>query len=290
MGGAVQAAPLHAWDTEKASGMFGTLIVQLPSVFTGGDLVVRHAGKEVVVKMSKEDSSSYCMVAAHYSDCEHEVTRVESGYRLALVYSLCCREYGEAPSAQRMLEKAGSVHPVLLSYSKLLGKTCSKVCWALEHMYSDKSLDNGGTSVLKGKDRAVVETMLASNQTMNVEDQLEVMLAKASKVDKEYGECTRGYGRKRWGGWGGGQRNGGCFEVTDCEESETSLSDFIDLVSGKGLSITFDKFELEDEEVVNMEDEDEFWGTGQGECSRPSGNEGATRDLWYNKWLLVMWR
>ena len=52
-------------DTEKASGMFGTLIVQLPSVFSGGDLVVRHAGKEVVVKMSQEDSSSYCMVAAH---------------------------------------------------------------------------------------------------------------------------------------------------------------------------------------------------------------------------------
>jgi hypothetical protein len=31
-------------DTSKSDGMFGTLVVQLPSQFTGGELVVRHAG------------------------------------------------------------------------------------------------------------------------------------------------------------------------------------------------------------------------------------------------------
>ena len=31
-------------DTEKAPGMFATLVLALPSASTGGELVVRHAG------------------------------------------------------------------------------------------------------------------------------------------------------------------------------------------------------------------------------------------------------
>ena len=33
-------------DTEKAGGMFATLVVQLPSSFSGGEFVVRHGGEE----------------------------------------------------------------------------------------------------------------------------------------------------------------------------------------------------------------------------------------------------
>jgi hypothetical protein len=31
-------------DTEKADGMFATLVLQLPSTFTGGEFVVTHGG------------------------------------------------------------------------------------------------------------------------------------------------------------------------------------------------------------------------------------------------------
>ena len=34
-------------DTEKADGMFGTLVVTLPSTYRGGALRIRHAGREV---------------------------------------------------------------------------------------------------------------------------------------------------------------------------------------------------------------------------------------------------
>ena len=74
-------------DTEKAAGMFGTLILQLPSEFTGGDLVVRHGGEEVVVAMAQAGAATSCVFAAHYSDCEHELREVTSGHRLALVHS-----------------------------------------------------------------------------------------------------------------------------------------------------------------------------------------------------------
>ena len=74
-------------DTEKEKGMFATLILQLPSRFTGGELVVRHNGREYVHRSS--DQASYgCRFAVHYADVEHEVKPVTSGRRVAAIYNL----------------------------------------------------------------------------------------------------------------------------------------------------------------------------------------------------------
>ena len=44
-------------DTEKIDGMFGTLVVTLPSTYRGGSLRIRHAGREVTVDTNVADSS-----------------------------------------------------------------------------------------------------------------------------------------------------------------------------------------------------------------------------------------
>src|SRR5688572_20204273 len=44
-------------DTEKADGMFGTLLIVLPSAHAGGDLIVRHADREVTTDLSGTDVS-----------------------------------------------------------------------------------------------------------------------------------------------------------------------------------------------------------------------------------------
>ena len=49
--------------------------------------------------MDGERSAYCCKYAAHYSDCEHEVSEIGGGYRLALVYSLCWTARGTPPSA-----------------------------------------------------------------------------------------------------------------------------------------------------------------------------------------------
>jgi hypothetical protein len=59
----------------------------------GGQLAVRHAGKEVVFDWSTtgEDQTgkgAKVQWAAFYSDCEHEVYEVTSGHRLTLTYNL----------------------------------------------------------------------------------------------------------------------------------------------------------------------------------------------------------
>jgi predicted 2-oxoglutarate/Fe(II)-dependent dioxygenase YbiX len=64
-------------DTEKAEGMFGTLVLVLPSAHRGGELVIRHAGREVVVDLSATDPAELAFVA-FYADCEHEVRPVSA--------------------------------------------------------------------------------------------------------------------------------------------------------------------------------------------------------------------
>src|SRR4029434_3823336 len=44
-------------DTEKTAGMFATLIVVLPSIYTGGALLVRHRDREARLELICPDSS-----------------------------------------------------------------------------------------------------------------------------------------------------------------------------------------------------------------------------------------
>ena len=46
-----------------------------------------------------------------------------------------------------------------------------------------------------------------------------------------------------------------------------------------------------EDEILNYDgDEENFWDEEESEWSEPvSGDEGATRDIWYHRRLLVMW-
>ena len=75
-------------DSEKEKGMFGTLIINLPSKHTGGELKVGFDGKEHRVDFSMLSTDYKMAYTAFFSDCEHEVLPVQSGYRICLVYNL----------------------------------------------------------------------------------------------------------------------------------------------------------------------------------------------------------
>ena len=76
-------------DTEKEPGMFGTLVIQLPSKFTGGSLVVEHRGEKKIVDFSDPQSQDGFYATACFADCEHSLQEVKSGWRICLVYNLC---------------------------------------------------------------------------------------------------------------------------------------------------------------------------------------------------------
>jgi 2OG-Fe(II) oxygenase superfamily len=71
-------------DSEKADDMVASLVVTLPSAFTGGSLVVEHHGKRATYRSTKTSLS----FVAFYSDCRHEIRPVTSGHRIVLTYNL----------------------------------------------------------------------------------------------------------------------------------------------------------------------------------------------------------
>ena len=74
-------------DTPRSERMFGSLVVCLPTHFTGGELMVRHNKQEIKYDWSS-DTSSTLHWAAFFSDVEHEVLPVNEGYRVTLTYNL----------------------------------------------------------------------------------------------------------------------------------------------------------------------------------------------------------
>jgi 2OG-Fe(II) oxygenase superfamily len=83
-------------DTEKESGMFATLVIVLPSISAGGELVVRHKGREARLDLRCPEPSEAAF-AAFYADCVHEMLPVIEGCRLALVYNLVRQGRGSVP-------------------------------------------------------------------------------------------------------------------------------------------------------------------------------------------------
>ena len=83
-------------STEKARGMFATLVVVLPSEFTGGEIHVSHGDENKVFDNAK-DSAFDTTILAWYTDVTHEVKEITSGYRLALSYHLIDTSPGVNP-------------------------------------------------------------------------------------------------------------------------------------------------------------------------------------------------
>ncbi|KAI9372949.1 hypothetical protein BJX61DRAFT_542237 [Aspergillus egyptiacus] len=77
-------------DSEKAPGMFGTLVVCLPSKHEGGEVVATHRGDSRVFNSSATSEFEYSY-AAWYSDVKHGVKPVTSGCRVVLTYNLIHR-------------------------------------------------------------------------------------------------------------------------------------------------------------------------------------------------------
>ncbi|KAL6059552.1 Fe2OG dioxygenase domain-containing protein [Balamuthia mandrillaris] len=103
-------------DTPRGDGMFGSLVVCLPTSFKGGQLLVRHSGRQVVFPLGGEDEGGdtngreeegggqlRCEVkwAAFYSDCEHEILPVTEGHRITLTYNLYSEPEREPPPGKQ---------------------------------------------------------------------------------------------------------------------------------------------------------------------------------------------
>jgi hypothetical protein len=144
-------------DTPRSTQQFGSLVVCLPSPHSGGELVVRHQ------KRAQEfwwgDFGSSVQWAAFYSDCEHEVLEVKSGFRVTLTYNLDWTNATASLINPFMHEQS---LPVFAHLQDALRdpKFCSKgglVGFHCAHLYprNRQGSNEGVPFCLKGVDRAL---------------------------------------------------------------------------------------------------------------------------------------
>ncbi|KNE98382.1 hypothetical protein PSTG_08302 [Puccinia striiformis f. sp. tritici PST-78] len=88
-------------DTKSTRGMFGTLIICLPSAHSGGEVLVKHRDESMILGRSDVDQSFACW----YSDVTHEVLPVESGHRCVLTYNLAIMPSHNQPTASALDSK-----------------------------------------------------------------------------------------------------------------------------------------------------------------------------------------
>ncbi|KAI4860943.1 hypothetical protein F4820DRAFT_85370 [Hypoxylon rubiginosum] len=167
-------------DTEKIPGMFGTLVISLPSSHEGGDVVVKHCGVEKTLQTSKEDMS--CLF--WYSDVSHEVLPLTAGYRWVLTYNLAIDPAAELPTADGLLENQ-DLRRALESWSRDVESGSMAPTprhWILTHKYTEANISYQG---LKTVDRECVRYL----QKMCGELDFDLFLATLEK--EESGPCEK---------------------------------------------------------------------------------------------------
>src|SRR5215472_4822482 len=141
-------------NTEKAPGMFATLVIVLPSISAGRDLVVRHKGRELRLELRSPDPSEV-VFAAFYADCIHEVLPVTEGCRLPLVYNLLRRGRGRRPEPPDYESEKSRVAALLRAWGerqKSPGEDPpEKLVYPLEHAYTPAEL--GFATLKRGRCR-----------------------------------------------------------------------------------------------------------------------------------------
>ncbi|THY24800.1 hypothetical protein D6D01_05315 [Aureobasidium pullulans] len=175
----------HA-DSEKVPGMFGTLVISLPSAHRGCAVVVTHNGKKYPQQTyNHEYLACVChpdggLICSRYSDVIHEVQDVTSSYRWVLTYNLVqtnFEQFNSAASADRKLRA------ILTEWNNTIeeeGGETDKMIYQLDHKYTDASIR---LNSLKGAD------LLRAQRLFSVCDQVGFTLYLASLEKQVHGSA-----------------------------------------------------------------------------------------------------
>lgn len=281
-------------DTEKSESMIGTLVVVLPSRYTGGTARIDRHGQQVEVRRSTHKAPTLDLLA-FYSDCHHEIRPIKTGYRIALVYQLDF-EAGPAPLSASLPDPALTARtepliraiadyfatPQTVPYSRNPARRHpEKLVYLLDHEYTQRNLD---WSRLKQADGL---RSLALREAAKVLD-LEIFLCLADVHESWQCEPVidsywdRGRGRPRRSA---GDAADGEHELVELVDSEVDLRHWQD---GSGQPTKFDGLSVTNAEIcftTASNDLEPFESNYEGYM----GNYGDTLDRWYHRAAVVLW-
>jgi predicted 2-oxoglutarate/Fe(II)-dependent dioxygenase YbiX len=264
-------------DTEKAPGMFATLVIVLPSLYTGGEFLVRHRDREVRLDLRCPEPSEVAF-AAFYADCVHEVLPITSGCRLTLIYNLLRRGQGRLPEPPSYDTEQARVTALLQQW--VAGKELpdddspEKLIYPLEHAYTQAEL---AFAALKGADAAVAAVLVAAAPRADCD----LHLALVSIEESGSAEHTYyGSGRRRWS-----DEEDDDYEVIEVDDRSATLADW---QRPDGSRPELGVFPFEEEELcppdafADLEPDEQHF-------HEATGNEGASFERTYRRAALVLW-
>jgi hypothetical protein len=166
-------------DTPRGTDMLGTLVVCLPSQFSGGNLVLSHQG--VVQKIDwgsaiqKQKPSNQLHWAAFFGDVDHQIERIWRGARVTLTY-LLRRGKGAARhdvAGQELAPRIVDAWKALLADKSFLpkGGILGYPCCHLYHQDArfqrkQRPINRQASTMLKGRDHLVAASALQAGLTV----------------------------------------------------------------------------------------------------------------------------
>ena len=256
-------------DTEKVPGMVATLSLSLPTAGAGGEIVVRHGGRETTFDMKAVEPSELAF-AAFYADCLHEVLPVTEGRRLSLVFSLVLDSTAGGLAAPDYTDLIAPVAECLTEWRDEGG--ADKLVWLLEHEYSEVGLS---FETLKNTDAAVAKLLGAAA------DRADCDLHAAVLRIEEYGTPEFYFGDSYWAD---GEEDVDAT-MADVPERFESLDAW---TARDGSQPPFGQIPVNDSELLPLDaladaepDDRRLEGS--------TGNEGPTLEHIYRLAALVVW-
>ncbi|MDL2358608.1 MAG: 2OG-Fe(II) oxygenase [Pseudomonadota bacterium] len=264
-------------DTEKQAGMFATLVIVLPSVYAGGELLIRHRDREVCLPLACPDPSDAAFVA-FYADCVHEVRPVTSGTRLTLIYNLIRSGNAGAASPPQYPRELAALAAMLSRWAGALDTGVDdlpqKLVYPLEHAYSAAEL---GFHSLKNADAAAAKVLAAATELAGCDLYLAQVAIEESGSAEHDGYDSRRYRRYRDEDEG--------FEVCEVIDRSATVSGWCQPDGGVA---PIGELPLHDNELCPpdaLEDAD----PDEQHFHEATGNEGASFERSYRRAALVLW-
>ena len=160
-------------NVEEDNKVIGSLLIQLPSVFTGGRISIFSGSSEEDEEddtftnqfdLSSEEAEYSCHFVFHYSDCQYKMEKLKSGTRMLLRYVLSYHKEGTKPTAE-------AIHDGMIPVSSALSnlpRMDRLFLVPLGKEYSTTSLAKYGFNCLSSIHRAKAEAIKASGENWKV--------------------------------------------------------------------------------------------------------------------------
>jgi hypothetical protein len=168
----------------KEKSKFATLILQLPSIYEGGQLKLLE--KEFDIGQSKNRSPYFIHYAAHYANLEHEILPIKAGTRLDLVYSLeWTHEFGYCPNVNQCVKSR------LAEFLHKVNEVEKKLALTLQGSSMNFAFPHNGFRGLKGIDAQRLNLLLEANDRLAPNDRFVFYIAHVNMDVYSLEECEK---------------------------------------------------------------------------------------------------